>query len=149
MAAIYTIVWTPTGGAAVTLCDLSLGYRPVLEQLPSEALEQVDRLAFGTVVSRIMRANRSGDVVFTVGFSHASAAAAAAWYATIDALVGGMGQLVITINTTVWSFSNATFRAMAPTRINGVEWVLRYTFGRTVMDVPLDTDPSAPAPSPS
>ena len=147
MSATYTIVWTPAGGAAATLCDLSASWWPVLEQLPSEALEQVDRLAFGPVVSRIMRANRSGDVVFSVGHSHTSQADGAAWYAAVDALVGGTGQLVVTIGATVWSFSGATFRSMAPTRINGVEWVLRYTFGRTVMDVPLDTDPSAPAPT--
>jgi hypothetical protein len=134
MAAVYTIVWTPTGGSAKTLCDLSQQWWPVLEQLPSEAEEQVDRLAFGPEVSRIMRGNRSGDIVFTVGHSHASAAAAAAWYAGIDALVGGMGRLVITIGTTVWSFSGATFPHLEPTRINGVEWVLRYRFGRTVMD---------------
>jgi hypothetical protein len=134
MAASFTIVFTPTGEDAVTLCDLADKWWPVLEQLPAEGVEQVDRLAFGGVVARVMRGNVSGEVVFSVSHSHASLDEAAGWYATMRGQVALSGKLEITINTVVLTFLGATFRRLEPTLMEGCRWTLRYSFGVTELD---------------
>ena len=142
MGRTYTIVWTPAGGDPVTLCDLAAGWWPVFEQWPVQGEEQVDRLAFGASVFRYMRGNVSGDAVFTVGHSHDSVDAGAAWFQSVCRVLAssaavGIGTLVVTIGATTWSYSRATFRRVDPVRMNGCEWVLRYTFGVTQLDAPV------------
>jgi hypothetical protein len=141
-----TIVWTPSGGDPVTLCDLSDGWWAAFEHWAVEGLEQEDRLAFSESVFRQMRGNVSGQVVFKVGHSHDTPDAAAAWFQSIAALLAssaqsGSGKLVITIGATVWSYTGATFKRVEPTKFNGREWWLRYTFGVGAMDAPV-TDPT-------
>lgn len=131
MAATYTIVWTPAGGEAVTLCDLADKWWPVLEQLPAEGAEQVDRLAFGGTVARYMRGNVSGEVVFSVSHSHDTQADAATWYSGVRGHLCEMGTLEITINTVVLTFQAATFKRLEPTLLEGTRWTLRYSFGVT------------------
>jgi len=139
MARTYTIVWTPTGGDAVMLCDLAAGWWPAFDQWTVQAMEQLDHLAFGGSVFRVMRGNVSGEVGFTVAHSHASFDDGAAWFQAqtrllaASALVGG-GRLVVTIGGTVWGYTGATWHQVAPVRMNGCEWVLRYGFGVTQMD---------------
>ena len=148
MGASYTIVWTPSGLGSVTLCDLSQGWWPEFEQWPQEAVEQMDRLAFGGSVFRQMRGNVSGDCVFKVGKSHANRDVAAAWFQAMAAchansVLVGIGQLVVTIGATVWSYSAATFKRIEPMKMNGSEWWLRYSFGVTQMDAPSTDGGSA------
>ena len=99
----------------------------------------MDRLAFGPSVFRYMRGNVSGDAVFTVGHSHESLDDGAAWFQQMSRLQAssaqaGDGKLVVTIGATVWSYSGATFKRVDPVKMNGCEWVLRYSFGVTQMD---------------
>jgi hypothetical protein len=149
----YTIVWTPSGGGAITLCDLSQGWWPVFEQWPAQGEEQMDRLAFGPSVFRYMRGNVSGDAVFTVSHSHPSFDDGAAWFQYVARLqassaLAGDGKLVVTIGSTIWSYSGATFRRVDPVKMNGCEWTLRYNFGVTQLDA-LDSDNGAPSPGPA
>ncbi len=145
MARTCTIVWTPSGLAAVTLCDLSAGWFPTFEQWPKDAVEQEDRLAFGASVFRCMRGNVSGQMVFKVDHSFDSPDDAAAWWQTVEDLhaasaVAGNGNLTVTIGGTAWSYSGATFKRPEPVLMNAQQWTLRYTFGVVTRDPPV-TDP--------
>jgi hypothetical protein len=135
MAITYTVVWTPTGGAATTLFDITVARQVIELQNPgnAEAVEQVDDLAFASAASRLMRGNVKGEVEFSVATSYADVATAAADFKAKRALVNGMGSLVITIGATTLTYANATLRSLRPRKTEGVRWTLGFSFGVTTV----------------
>ncbi len=127
------VVFTPSGGAAATLADLSTGSHVVLEELGGAGIEQVEPLMDGSNVVRFPRGNVAGDCVFTVEKSFADKATAAAAAKTEYARMMQQGLLVLTIYATTLSMANAVLRSVKCSRVNGVRWGFRYTFGITTI----------------
>lgn len=126
-------VWTPTGGGAITLADDANMVRMKIEQLGAMGVEQIEQLAFSPDVFRTMRGNIAGDLVFTAQQSFASRDAAGTYYKARYAEIGETGSMVITIDVVTMTMANATWKGCAVALFNGLEWVLRYTFGITTL----------------
>jgi len=117
----------------VTLGDDGNKVHVKIEQLGGQAVEQVEQLAFASNAERIMRGNVSGDCIFTAGKSHADRGTALAYFKTNFGYIGQTGSLVITVDATTITMANATLRSVTAVEINGVRWMLRYTFGITTV----------------
>lgn len=133
MAVVCTAVWTPTGGAAVTLIDDGSKVHGKLEQLGGQGEEQLDNLAFGANPSRLMRGNVAGDCVFTAAKSHADRGTALNYFKTNYGYIGQVGSLVITMDAATLTMAGATLKGVTVAEFNGVRWTLRYTFGITTI----------------
>jgi hypothetical protein len=134
MKAEFTSV-TPSV-AKVTLGDDSAKWTMTLEDLGGQGEEQLDALAFGTAVSRLMRGNLSGNCVFTSAKSHSDLDAAATFFATEYGRIGQQGTLELTLSAHKLVMVNATVvgvRRVEADEAKGVRWKLRYTFGVTTI----------------
>jgi hypothetical protein len=126
--AVFTV-----GGTPATLGDDAARHTIELEQLGGEALEQVEALLRGANPARFARGNVAGDCVFSAGKSHATRAAAIAFFLAEYARLNTQGSLVITEGSATLTLANAICRGVMVARINGLRWTLRYTFGITTI----------------
>ena len=134
MAAAFTIVWTPAGGAAVTLADVAARHTAEIQgPLGGVAAEQVSRLFRGANPARFLRGNVAGQFVFVSAKAAADRGAMAAYFKTQYGYLNHAGALVVTIDATTLTMAGATLTGVEAVRFEGVRWPIKYTFGITTI----------------
>lgn len=134
MAIVYNITWQPAGaGAPITLCDLLSAHAITVEQIGGQSMEEVVPMFQAANPQRLALGNVAGDLVFTDGYTYASRAAALNGAKTAYLYLNGVGTLILTVDTATMTFANAVCKGLRAAQIQGLRWVLRYTFGITTI----------------
>jgi len=121
--------WTPAGGGLATLGDDSVKHSMVLEQIGGASVEQVAGLFRAAAVKRFPRGNISGECIFTSAKSHATQAAAMAFFKAEYARLNGKGSLVLTEGAVTWTMADAMLTAVQVVQVVGLRFWIRYRFG--------------------
>jgi hypothetical protein len=123
------LIWTPTGGSAVTLGDDSVKKTIVVEQLDAPA--QVQKLSFfrGVNVQLMPRGGDEGIFVAVVQPNLADSDAASAYIKNEYARRGQAGGLAWGRVGTTFTFTVAVIRRVTVAELNGARLRIRYTFG--------------------
>ena len=135
MSAAFNAIFTPTGGSATTLFDISAGWGESILENPGDgrALEEVVPMFQAANPLRLLLGNVQGQVILSAAKSWTDAPTAIADYKTKRALIGTQGMLVITADTGTLTYAGANFLSVVPAKIIRARWLLRFTFGITTL----------------
>jgi hypothetical protein len=125
--------WTPSGGSAVTLGDDSAARFIELGAIGGASQQQTEGLFRASHAKRFPRGNVAGECVFTVSQSHASRAAAMAFFKTEYARLNEQGSLVLTEGTSTITTANAVLNSVQLAGAIGLRWSIKYTFSTTTL----------------
>ena len=123
------LIWTPTGGAAVTLGDDAVKSTIVVEGLAAPYLVQKLLFFRGVKPTLTPRGGDEGSFVVTVQPNVANADAASAYLKAEYARRGQAGSLAWGRVTTTFTFTGAVLRSVSLVELNGARLRLRYSFG--------------------
>jgi hypothetical protein len=143
MAALFTITFTPVGGNEVTLGDVEARHTVVIHSWAGMAVEDVVHMFEQAAPKRLMLDNVQGDFVFTSELEQADRGAMLSYFMGQRLLLNQVGTLVVTIDGVAAVMQNATCSRVDPSGFGGVRWALKYTFGITLIDPPVERDPAA------
>jgi len=136
MAALFTIVFTPAGGDALTLADVAAKHTATIHNWGGMAAEDVEHMFEQDAPLRLLLGNVAGDFIFTAEREQASRGAMLSYFMAHRSQINQIGTLTVTIDEVAAVMRNATFRGVEPAGFDGVRWPLKYTFGVTVIDPP-------------
>jgi hypothetical protein len=123
------LIWTPTGGGAVTLGDDSVKKTVIVEQLDGPALIQKMLFFRGTVPTLTPRGGDEGIFVAVIQQSFATTDLASAYIKAEYARRGQKGGLAWGRVSTTFTFTGAVIRRVTLAELGGVKIRMRYTFG--------------------
>ena len=140
MPQLFTIVFTPAGGEAVTLLDVAEKHTGRIERWGGAAAEAVEQMFQQMSPQRLMLGNVAGDFVMVSEREQTDAGAMLTYFMAQRALMNQIGTLVVTIRDVVATMQNATCKSVEPVSLEtAVRWPLRFTFGVSVID-PVATE---------
>ena len=123
------LIWTPTGGSAVTLGDDSVQATIVVEQLDAPALVQKLLFFRGVNCSLVPRGGDEGVFIAAVQPNLANSDAASTYIKNEYARRGQAGSLAWGRVSTTFTFTGVVLRRVSFPKINGALLNVRYTFG--------------------
>ena len=123
------LVWTPTGGSAVTLGDDSVKQTITVEQLDAPALVQKLLFFRGVNCQLVPRGGDEGIFVAVVQPSLANSDAASTYIKNEYARRGQEGGLAWGRVGVTFTFTGAVIRRVTVAELNGARLRIRYTFG--------------------
>ena len=142
MPSAFTIVFTPTGGDAVTLLDVEEKHLGTIQSWGGMAAEDVEHMFEQMSPQRLMLGNVAGDFVMVSELEQADQGAMLAYFISQRALMNQVGVLAVTMRGVVASMQNAACKSVEPTSLQtAVRWPLKYVFGISLIDPPA-TDPA-------
>lgn len=127
------LIWTPTGGTAVTLGDDSAKKTILVESLGGQSKVQPAEFFRGNNPALYPRGNTAGQFVFTVTQTFATTDLASAYIKTEYGRLNQQGSLAWGRAGTTFTFALAVLKNVATAKINGVQIVMRYTLEFTTL----------------
>lgn len=130
--ATWKIQFTPSGGGAVTLADMSATPQNPFQwdALPGDSIVEKVPMFNAANPKYLPLGNAGDELSFRTWQSYADIPTAAADYKAKQALINSVGTLVMTLSSTTLTWSNAVCKSMkgSPGEIEGVRWVFRWLF---------------------